>query len=401
MNCLRKLPDKLDSSAITLKPRSAREALGTANLGSHQPSLFDEEIPLSQPMAFRINKLTEGNPDSHADTMRELIFRDFTSAIIEKGGTKEDAIAAVIQPALTEPVNYNEQIGKATSALRVKSTVAGVIDRTDGRRVDYMKVSGAPVEALGILGRTVVYNSGFAPTAVQSKNPLRDAHSDPYAEAAVALNLNWSSLRDIRDASLENLVNAGVEVWQPSHLEPSSAYLNLAYACRAVGSENVICVNTNKGMSDAIKRTQRTLGHLSAVPEFKKSTLGLQDHILRCVDWERVGEAIGVELPSDEMGIATAPSGSKGLTLYACAILSEARGRMKDSWIVLHDTDIINPDHYGAIAYLGLPLIFGSNNPNSKGWGAFTLVEPGQDEIISRFIAHFAKFYQRTNLALM
>lgn len=382
-------PTLASKKTIPEIPDSTGEKLRASSFG--QRLLFGTETHEYPQINERRKDLQSKLPDSYEDPTRHLIFRDMTR-LAEPVLAQESMVQRMLRPIpVDRTATYAGLITAATSDPRADALAASqgaVVARADGRRADYAKIEGSAVtEALQGLARAVTYNSavGLGEIATLADKLRENSSHDPRAhnrdiENGINISMHWPELEAVREANAHARRENGVRVWLPCHAEPGAAHLNLAYAAEMVDSSRITCVNTNRYQDPRVLMTQQDLGRQAHnAPDV---TLGLQDRLLACVDWAQVEEHFCLQLQRDDMGQVVAPAGSKGMTLLAIALVEEARQTMKGSYVLMHDTDIINPWQYNAIEYMSVPLHQGNGAPalidRERGWGAVYLARTGQ-----------------------
>jgi hypothetical protein len=305
-------------------------------------------------------QLARTDGDSCQSALRRTLFLELAR---RSGETLEQD---VLVQRLLRPVErdtsgrYAELMENATKDAPIGDSGSHAGLDAKGRREDYGRISGGErTEALGGLIRTVTFNSGFPIESISEASSalLADSSWDPrsegekyHSEGALAINMTWPELSNLREELRHVRNQHGIQVWLPCHAEPGVANMNVDYAAQEVSPASVSCVNTNRRDNSAVRETQRYLAR--SIEQYPEVTVGLQDAVLRCVDWRRIAEVFHIPLGSDNM-----PEGqAKGLTLLALALIAEARGRLGSGFVALHDTDIINPREYLALDYMTIPL---------------------------------------------
>ncbi len=169
--------------------------------------------------------------------------------------------------------------------------------------------------------------------------------NQPKDEAGVPhpYDINATDMEPVRSKIEQELRKANVRVVVPFAGEEESIGGVLNYCAGMVGKDKVIAVDAGRSAeSTQIAQTSR----VNLVDE--KETLGK-------IDVNKLKED-GLLPPSFEL------RGSKSLTLLAGMVELERqyqKGRINDeTMIVFHDSDIINPKEYNALAYLWLAMVF-------------------------------------------
>jgi hypothetical protein len=183
---------------------------------------------------------------------------------------------------------------------------------------------------------------------------------DPDREAG-NINLAWPEMRELRRRIMEDVYGGKNPpiIILPTAREPYTARLAIEYASGVVGGENVIPISA--GLCDI------TSERMARAAEEMGTYFANQIEILRCVNWQMVGERYG--LPYDPADPFKPPVGTKGLTMYAGLLLYAAIGGLKKGKdVVFTDTDIKNLGQggYDPLAYLGIPYLFQKNSDDWK-----------------------------------
>ncbi|QQS43454.1 hypothetical protein IPM65_04860 [Candidatus Roizmanbacteria bacterium] len=235
----------------------------------------------------------------------------------------------------------------------------------NGERLSYNgKFSRFEEEVAELIMRTGVYNT---PVGEDGKG-YNVAIEDPEAAA-------------IRQASLEALRTAPIEVIAPFAEEPESIQGVIGYLSSRVGMDRVHPVDA--GIHAESGELARETG----------ANVLNQQNILKYVDLQKLMD-IGVIPQIDKL------KGSKGLTMFAGNLALAAQGKL-GGYVAYHDTDIVNPDEYAALDYLGIPFAFpvgemngvyigrtgaGRNNESLQGENMHNLSKRKSAEV--RRIAH-------------
>lgn len=309
----------------------------------------------------RRQRMSLSQEDSVLSSARRLLFLDLARAVkgqLSQGEVLNRLLMPVERPTVGD---YAALMQKATQDTHIAGAdKVRACGPHIAKREDYGKISGGDrIEALrGLIQRTT-YNSGFPIEAALDASVLsakdftkhlgRDG--DRYhAEGAIALDMTWPELQQIRERLREVRARFGVQVWLPCHSEPGVADMNVEYAANAVDPSRVLCVNTNRREVADVQRTQHYLGRTAQ--RYPDVTFGLQDEVLSCINWKRVAVLFNVPLTKEHLPEAQA----KGLTLLALALIAEARNDLQEGYVAFHDTDIINPREYLGLEYLTIPL---------------------------------------------
>jgi hypothetical protein len=306
-------------------------------------------------------------PSTNPETIEKFII-DKLLRPIEGGITSRDEYVACINSVIG-PTVVNSIGGSAPTV------------RHDGKRIDYSLVAGTEQShALEKLACSGVFNSAVPLTFVNNDSnnfletdPRYDNRDDVQG---VNLNMSWTHIpriREFREYVIETLKRHDVQVWNPFHSEPGAAYLNVEYACNNLGGQSVIAASVNA----PTKAGQTAMKEVAHVTRKHAARLGAQNEILKCLDWKTIANEFNVPCATDNYGIVQPISGSKGLTLFVAALISEAYETMQSSNIAWHDTDIINPHSYDALAYLGIPLALGPGKDHSSAFQGHGRTNPG------------------------
>ena len=153
-----------------------------------------------------------------------------------------------------------------------------------------------------------------------------------------------------QEAAREALKASNVEVVLPFATEPESIQGVTEYAAARVGMNRVHPIDAGIDVTSAqlARETGAEVAH--------------QPSILKHIDLDLLRREGIIPAEIEQL------KGSKGLTMYAALLKLEAMGRLDDSFVIFHDTDIINPgskddtrgseEDYAALDYIGIPLAF-------------------------------------------
>ncbi len=166
------------------------------------------------------------------------------------------------------------------------------------------------------------------------------------------VNLRWNELRPLREEIVHRLHEDDVIAILPFVAEKRTAHRNVLYALDTVGVNSVLAVSA---VSDL--ESERNVRQVITNTDSK---LVSQEEILRCFDWDLIGEACAIPMRFKD-GVALPPVGGKGLTMLAGVAVAALENRLNGRYVFFSDTDFINPWEYDSFTHLAIPLAIDSN----------------------------------------
>lgn len=215
-------------------------------------------------------------------------------------------------------------------------------------------------------------------------NVLRDEHGKPNGQ-----HINLSKDPKSREAVqkiLKDLASRNLIRVITPFVDEDSAVLAASYNASLIGDNNVVAVEASVNQPNREK----------AITQVEEAGIKVQHQkdILDGINWKLVREQFKIfptqeQNESDEafaMRLETEmnqpPKGSKGETMFAGMLTLYAKDKIArmqqnqglnydmhdilddDTWIVFHDTDIINPEEYAATEYLAFAMQYQPGNTN-------------------------------------